>query len=83
MEKNINLNIKKLDGSKYNININDAEKILEIKEKLKPLDEMYRKNILVLVWIGKILNDNEYISSYGIKDGDVIVLLIRKVVNNF
>lgn len=79
--KNINLTIKKLDRTKYNININDADKIIGIKYKIKQLDEMYRKNIIVLVWKGKVIEDFEYISSYGIKDGDLIVLLIRKVIN--
>ena len=73
--KNIKLILKKLDKTKYDININESEKIIKLKEELVKIDETYKNNILIFIWKGKTLENNEYIYSYGLKDEDVIVFL--------
>ena len=73
--KNIKLILKKLDKTKYDININESEKIIKLKEELVKIDETYKNNILMFIWKGKTLENNEYIYSYGLKDEDVIVFL--------
>ena len=73
--KNIKLILKKLDKTKYDININESEKIIKLKEELVKIDETYKNNILIFIWKGKTLENNEYVYSYGLKDEDVIVFL--------
>ena len=75
--KNIKLILKKMDQKTYEININEAEKIIKLKQELKKIDETYKNMNLFLVWKGKILDDNEYICSYGIKNEDIIVFLTK------
>ena len=76
--KNIKLILKKLDKTKYNININESEKINKLQQELIKIDETYRNIQLIFLWRGKILEDNEYIYSYGLKDEDIIVFLLKK-----
>ena len=73
----VNILIKKLDGTKYDFNINEAEKISKLKQKLRINDELYRKNIVYLIYKEKVVNDDEYICSYGIKNDDFLVVLLR------
>ena len=75
--KNIKLILKKMDQKTYEININEAEKIIKLKQELKKIDENYKNINLFLVWKGKILDDNEYICSYGIKNEDIIIFLTK------
>ena len=75
--KNIKLILKKIDQKTYEININEAEKIIKLKQELKKIHETYKNMNLFLVWKGKILDDNEYICSYGIKNEDIIIFLTK------
>lgn len=75
--KNINIILKTLDKTEYSVNINNAEKISKLKLELKVKLEFYRKNIIILLYKGKQLNDEDYICTYGIKSGDVIIFLLR------
>lgn len=75
--KNIKLILKKMDKKTYEININEAEKIIKLKQEFKKIDESYKNMNLVFVWKGKCLDDNEYICSYGIKNEDIIIFLMR------
>lgn len=75
--KNINIIIKSLDQTENTININDAEKISKLKQRLRIVYEKYRKHTLLLIYKGKNLEDDKYISNYGIKNGSVIVPLLK------
>ncbi len=75
--KNINITIKKIDKTEYDININEAEKISKLKLELRKKIEIDRRHTIVLVWKGKVLDDNEYICSYRIKNGDIIIFLTK------
>jgi len=75
--KNINIKLKTLDKTEYDVNINDAEKINKIKLELKVKHDRYRKRDIILLYKGKQLKDDNYICSYGINNGAVIVFLLK------
>ena len=75
----INIGLKTPNGRKYDIQINENETIKNLKKNFR---EKYNvSGEIILVFSGKILDDNGIISHYGIKDGYVIIILIRGANN--
>ena len=66
-----------MDKTEYDVNINNAEKINKLKLKLRVKHERFRKNDIILLYKGKQLKDDDYICSYGINNGGVVIFLLK------
>lgn len=72
------LTIRTLQNSTFAVTIEPSNTVLELKQAISQLQE----NILIerqkLIHSGRILVDDKQLSSYEVKDGDFIVLMITK-----
>jgi len=69
--------IKTLAGNKYTVKLNDGDIVFHIKRKVAQLTNT-DENQVKLIYSGTILKDAQPISSYNIKNGDFLVMLIKK-----
>ena len=74
----INVKLKSVyENILYNVNINNDEKISELKQQLIKKNDNYKNNNIILLFRGRILNADDYINSYRIENGDCILFLLR------
>ena len=69
--------IKNLRGDKTEVEIQESESILSIKERLNTL-QGHTPDLQKLILAGKILEDHKSASESGIQEGSTIVLMVSK-----
>ena len=69
--------IKNLRGDKTELEVEESDTVLTIKEKLETLQN-HAKDLQKLILAGKILEDSKTVSESGVVEGSILVLMVSK-----
>ena len=74
----IKITVKTLKNKKYELQINESDTILSIKNKIDSELNLGEPETQKLIHHGKILKDDQTAKSSGFKDNDFLVCMVRK-----
>lgn len=72
------LTVKPLKGESFDVEINPEEKVEELKKKITAIKPEYPADSTKLIYSGKIMQDDQPVGEYGIKEGEFVVVMASK-----
>jgi len=74
------LSIKTLNGELFSIEVEETEKVIDIKVKIQNTKAILSAERQKLIHAGKVLKDEQSVTELGLKESDFIVCMVTKEV---